>query len=96
VLYSLCQDIRGLAAQASSKAADAPLMNVVVLTIVLTCVVLIAALAFYAMHRSKPSRLKLSATLLKASFSIEVEALDDREGRELLTRADDADGKPAG
>jgi hypothetical protein len=61
-----------------------------VLAVVLTCVVLIAALLFYAMYRSKPSRLKLSATLLKlASFSIEVEAQEDRAGRELPAKADD-------
>jgi len=64
------------------------------LPIVLTCVVLVAALVFYAMHRSKPSRLKLSATLLKlASFSIEVESQDERVGRELSPKPDDADGK---
>ena len=54
------------------------------------CIVLlpIVALAFYAMHRSKPGRLKLSATLLKlASFSIEVEAAEDRAGRELPAEA---------
>ena len=36
----------------------------VVLAIVITCIVLlpIAGLAFYAMHRSKPSRLKLNAS----------------------------------
>jgi hypothetical protein len=66
------------------------------LAIVLTCVVLIAALVFYAMCRSKPLRLKVSATVLKvASFSIEVEAQDDRTGRELPPKADDADGKSA-
>jgi hypothetical protein len=62
------------------------------LTLVITCValVLITGLAFYAMHRSKPSRLKLSATLLKlASFSIEVESVDERPGRELAPKADD-------
>jgi hypothetical protein len=47
-------------------------------------VVLIAALVFYAMRRSKPLRLKLTATVLKlASFSIEVEAQDERPEREL-------------
>ena len=46
---------------------------------VIICAVLIAGLAFYAMHRSKPSRLKLSANLLKLfSFSIEVESDDHR------------------
>jgi hypothetical protein len=49
-----------------------------VLAVVLTGVVLVAGLVFYAMHRSKPSRLKLSASLLKLfSISIEVES-DDR------------------
>lgn len=63
------------------------------LTLVITCValVLITGLAFYAMHRTKPSRFKLSATLLKlASFSIEVEAQDERAGHELAPKADDA------
>ena len=55
----------------------------IVLAVVLTCVLLAAALAFYAMHRSKPSRLKLSATLLRLfSFSIEVES-DDYHREEL-------------
>ncbi len=41
---------------------------------------LIAGLAFYAMHRSKPSSLKLSASLLKlVSFSLEVESDDRRK-----------------
>jgi hypothetical protein len=62
-----------------------------VLAVVLTCValVLIAGLAFYAMYRSKPSRLKLSATLLKlASFSIEVESQDERPGRQVAAGQD--------
>lgn len=43
-------------------------------------IVLIAALVFYAMHRSKPSSLKLSASLLKLfSVSIEVESDDHRK-----------------
>jgi len=63
---------------------------------VIICIVLVAALIFYAMYRSKPGRLKLSATLLKlASFTIEVEALDERTQRELPTKADDPDNKPA-
>ena len=67
------------------------------LAVILTCVALVAGLAFYAMLRSKPSRFKLSASVLKlASFSIEVEAQDERAARELLTKADDADSKPAG
>ena len=50
------------------------------LAAVLTTVVLIAGLVLYAMHRSKPSRLRLSVTLLKLfSISIEVES-DDRRG----------------
>lgn len=49
--------------------------------VVIIVVVLVAGLTFYAMHRAKPSRLKLSATLLKlASFSIEVES-DDYHGK---------------
>lgn len=60
------------------------------LAVILTCFVLIAGLAFYAMHRAKPGRFKLSATLLKfASFSIEVEAQDERAGRELPAKPDD-------
>jgi hypothetical protein len=39
----------------------------------------IVGLAFYAMHRSKPGRFKLSANLLKLfSLSIEVESDDHR------------------
>jgi len=52
-----------------------------VLAVIIVCIVFlpIAGLALYAMRRSKPSRLKLSATLLKLfSFSIEVESRDDR------------------
>ena len=54
------------------------------LAVIITCIVLlpIIGLAFYAMHRSKPSRLKLSASLLRLfSFSIEVESQDDPPGR---------------
>lgn len=48
------------------------------LAAVIITVVLIAGIVFYAMYRSKPSRLKLSASLLKLfSVSIEVES-DDR------------------
>jgi hypothetical protein len=56
-----------------------------VLAIVIIIVVLaVSGLAAYAMHRSKPSRLKLSASFLKvASFSIEVESQDERQGGEL-------------
>lgn len=43
-------------------------------------VVLVVGLVFYAMHRSKPSRFRLSASLLRLfSISIEVES-DDRRG----------------
>lgn len=52
------------------------------LAVVLTTVVLIAGLVFYAMHRSKPSRLRLSATLLKL-FSISIEVESDDRRREL-------------
>lgn len=61
------------------------------LVVVLTCVVLVAGLVFYAMYRSKPSHLKLSATLLKLfSFSIEVESQGDPLARELRAKADGA------
>jgi hypothetical protein len=54
---------------------------VLALVVIVVIVVAISGLAFYAMHRSKPSRLKLTASLLKlASFSIEVESQDSREG----------------
>jgi hypothetical protein len=50
--------------------------------VVIICAVLVAGLVFYAMHRSKPSRLKLSANLLKLfSFSIEVESQDSPKYR---------------
>jgi hypothetical protein len=70
-----------------------------VLSVIITCVVLlpIVGLAFYAMHRSKPSRLKLSASLLRLfSFSIEVESQAERQGRELPVMTDDLDSKPLG
>lgn len=52
-------------------------MVVVIIVVVLA----VSGLAFYAMHRSKPSRLKLSASLHKlASFSIEVESRDGHQG----------------
>jgi hypothetical protein len=57
-------------------------VELILSTLVITCVVLlpIVGLAFYAMHRSRPTRLKLSASLLKLfSFSIEVESDDHRE-----------------
>lgn len=62
----------------------------VVLTMIVIVVIVLAvsSLAFYAMHRSKPSHLKLSASLLKlASFSIEVDSADDREDPKQLPPA---------
>jgi hypothetical protein len=55
-----------------------------VLALVVIVVVLsVFGLVFYAMHRSKPSRLKLTASFLKlASFSIEVESKDVWQGAE--------------
>jgi len=55
-------------------------------------IVVVAVLVLYAMHRSKPSRLKLSASLLKLfSVSIEVESDDRRaelppSGRSRVTK----------
>jgi hypothetical protein len=55
--------------------------------IVVVIVLAVSGLALYAMHRSKPSRFKLSASLLKlGSFSIEVESQDGQHG----------DGSPPG
>ena len=46
--------------------------------VIIVVVLAVSGLVLYAMHRSKPSRLKLTASLLRlASFTIEVE-LDDR------------------
>jgi hypothetical protein len=57
---------------------------VLVMVMIIVVVLAVSSLAFYAMHRSKPSRLKLTASLLKlASFSIEVESKDERRGGEL-------------
>jgi hypothetical protein len=70
-----------------------------VLVIVAILVILaVSGLAFYAMHRSKPSRLKLTASLLKlASFTIEVESQDGRQGGELPPGSDsNASGSAAG
>jgi hypothetical protein len=55
--------------------------DVAKLAIVAIVVVLaVSGLTLYAMHRSKPSRLKVSASLLKlASFSIEVDSDDHRD-----------------
>jgi hypothetical protein len=54
------------------------------MVVIVVVVFAVSGLAFYAMHRSKPSRLKLTASLLKlASFSIEVESQDGRQGSEL-------------
>lgn len=45
------------------------------LVVVIICAVLVAGIVFYTLHRAKPSRLKLSASVLKLlSFSIEVES----------------------
>jgi hypothetical protein len=67
-----------------------------VLAIMAIVVVLtVAVLALYAMHRSKPSRLKLSASLLKlVSFSLEVESQDGRQGGELPGKADESSNNP--
>jgi hypothetical protein len=47
----------------------------------IVAVLAVSSLAFYAMHRSKPSRLKLTANLLKlASFSIEVVSQNGQHG----------------
>jgi hypothetical protein len=52
--------------------------------VVIVVILAVSGLAFYAMYRSKPSRLRLSARLLKlASFSIEVESQDGRQDGEL-------------
>jgi hypothetical protein len=51
------------------------------LAVVTLTVLLATGLVFYAMRRSKPSRLKLSASLLKLfSVSIEVESDEARHG----------------
>jgi len=57
---------------------------VLAMVIVIAVVLAVSGLALYAMHRSKPSRLKLAASLLTlASFSIEVESQEGRRGGEL-------------
>jgi hypothetical protein len=57
---------------------------VLALVVIVVVVLAVSGLAFYAMYRSKPSRLKLTASLLKlASFSIEVESQDGRQGGKL-------------
>lgn len=62
---------------------------VLAVVVVVVVVFVVSGLAFYAMHRSKPSRLKLSASFLKlASFSIEVESQDHRQGGELPPASD--------
>ena len=59
------------------------------MVVIIIVVLAVCSLALYAMHRSKPSRLKLTASLLKvASFSIEVESRDERQGGELPTNGD--------
>ena len=68
------------------------------LAVIITCIVLlpIIGLAFYAMHRSKLGRFKISATLLKfLSFSIEVES-DDHQGEPRSVRGDGRPGKLPG
>ena len=51
--------------------------------IVIVVILAVSGLALYAMHRSKPSRLKLTASILKlVSFSIEIESQDERQGGE--------------
>lgn len=48
--------------------------------VIIVIVLAVSGLAFYAMHRSKPTRLRLSASLLKlATFSVEVDSAEDRE-----------------
>jgi hypothetical protein len=78
--------VRDLRAAANGPERRAPrsgcrgLVKVIMVVLVLA----VSSLALYAMHRSKPSRLKLSASLLKlASFSIEIESQDGRQGSEL-------------
>jgi hypothetical protein len=57
---------------------------VLAMVVIIIIVLAVSGLAFYAMHRSKPSRLKLSASLFKlASFTIEVESRDGSQGGEL-------------
>lgn len=57
--------------------------------VIIVVILAVSGLAFYAMHRSKPSRLKLSASLLKlASFSIEVESREGRQGDDLPLSGD--------
>jgi hypothetical protein len=57
---------------------------VLAMIVIIVVIFAVSGLAFYAMHRSKPSRLKLSASLFKlASFSIEVESRDGRHVGEL-------------
>ena len=49
--------------------------------VIIVVVLAVSCLALHAMHWSKPSRLKLTASLLKlASFSIEVESQDGLQG----------------
>jgi hypothetical protein len=52
--------------------------------IVIVVILAVSGLALYAMHRSKPSRLKLTASILElVSFTIEVESDGGRQGGEL-------------
>ena len=48
--------------------------------IVVVIVLAVSGLALYAMHRSRPTRLRLSASLFKlATFSVEVDSAHDPE-----------------
>jgi len=60
---------------------------VLAMVVIIVVILAVSGLALYAMHRSRPSRLKLSASLLKlASFTIEVES--DRQNIELPRKSD--------
>jgi hypothetical protein len=73
VITSRCQRFHGMGACGRLRERAVVLAMVVIVTVVFA----VSCLALYAMHRSKPSRLKLSASLVKlASFSIEVESQD--------------------
>ena len=68
---------------------------VLAMVVIVVVVLAVSGLAFYAMHRSNPSRLKLSASLLKlASFSIEVESQDGRQVGELPATTDLLGSRP--
>jgi hypothetical protein len=68
---------------------------VLAMVVIVVIVLAVSGLAFYAMHRSKPSRLKLSASLFKlASFSIEVDSADDRDSMKQLPPASGTVSQP--